>query len=280
MHTSSDRGDRMIIAQISDIHLRDNGMLLKQKINTEVALEKTIDHINSWETPPHAILVTGDLVQRAKRQNYANLRKKLDQLHSPYYVIPGNHDNRTLMYEHFSDLGYLPDSGTFLQFSVDTNPLRLIGIDTIIPGKNEGEICSKRCEWLQNVLHEKPDQPTLIFMHHPPFKTGVNFLDRHHFQGSELLANVIERNPQVIRIVCGHLHRQLQVTWAGTIASVSPSIAFQLPMPLEKDADKGFSLEPPACPVFIWQRDIGLIAHMSLIGDFGGLQPFVGDPIF
>mgnify|MGYP001169550817 FL=1 len=279
MHTSSDRGDRMIIAQISDMHLRDNGMLLKQKINTEVALEKTIDHINSWETPPHAILVTGDLVQRAKRQNYANLRKKLDQLPSPYYVIPGNHDNRTLMCEHFSDLGYLPDSGTFLQYSVDTNPLRLIGIDTIIPGKNEGEICSKRCKWLQNVLHEKADQPTLIFMHHPPFKTGVNFLDRHQFQGSELLANVIERNPQVIRIVCGHLHRQLQVTWAGTIASVSPSIAFQLPMPLGTDADKGFSLEPPACPVFIWQRDIGLVAHMSLIGDFGGLQPFVGDPI-
>ena len=36
MHTSSGGGDRMIIAQISDMHLRDNGMLLKQKINTEV----------------------------------------------------------------------------------------------------------------------------------------------------------------------------------------------------------------------------------------------------
>ena len=113
MHNPSNRHDRMIITQISDLHLRDDGILLKQKIDTEAALDAAISHINNWQTVPDAILVTGDLVQRAKQQNYGNLRKKLDRLCSPYYLIPGNYDNRALIREHFSDFGYLPKSWSF-----------------------------------------------------------------------------------------------------------------------------------------------------------------------
>ena len=278
MHNPSNRHDRMIITQISDLHLRDDGILLKQKIDTEAALDAAISHINNWQTVPDAILVTGDLVQRAKQQNYGNLRKKLDRLCSPYYVIPGNYDNRALIREHFSDFGYLPKSGPFLHYSIDDGPLRLIGLDTMIPGENQGEICEKRCEWLDSTLSAKPNQPALIFMHHPLLKTGVSYLDHHEFNEGELLKNVIRRHSQVVWIACGHLHRHMHLKWAGIAATVSPSIAFQLPLALEPGAEKSFSLEPPGCPVYIWNSDIGLVSHMSLVGKFGELQPFVRDP--
>ena len=70
----------------------------------------------------------------------------------------------------------------------------------------------------------------------------------------------------------------MHLKWAGIAATVSPSIAFQLPLALEPGAEKSFSLEPPGCPVYIWNSDIGLVSHMSLVGKFGELQPFVRDP--
>lgn len=279
MDALSPDSDGMIVTQISDMHLRDDGLPLKQKIDTEAALDAAIDHINGWEVAPDAVLATGDLVQKAKQQNYANLRDKLDRLKAPYYLIPGNHDDRTLMRETFADHGYLPQDGAFLQYVIEGGPLRLIGLDTMIPGEDSGEMCAERCQWLDDRLAEEPDRPTFIFMHHPPFPTGVDFLDRHPFKQADRLEAVIEKHPQVIWIACGHLHRQLQVRWAGTVAAISPSVAFQLPMALTVGAAKGFSLEPSSCPVYIWKPETGLVAHMSLIGDFGGLHPFVRDPI-
>jgi Icc protein len=269
----------MILAQISDMHLRDDGIPLKQKVDTEAALDAAIDHINSWETPPTAVLATGDLVQKAKRQNYANLRSKLDRLHAPYYLIPGNHDDRALMRATFADHGYLPTDGEFLHYAIEDGPLRLIGLDTMIPDEDGGEMCAERRQWLDDTLSREPDRPTFIFMHHPPFPTGVEFLDRHPFREADALEAVIRKHPQVEWIACGHLHRQMQVRWGGTVASISPSVAFQLPMALAPGASKGFSLEPAGCPVFIWKPETGVVAQTSLIGDFGPLHPFVRDPI-
>jgi 3',5'-cyclic-AMP phosphodiesterase len=269
----------VIIAQISDMHLRSDGILLKQKVDTDAALNAAIDHINSWDRAPDIVIATGDLVQKAVRQDYGNFRSKLDRLKAPYYVITGNHDDRALMRDIFADHGYLPQEGTFLQYVIDDYPLRLIALDTLIEGENGGEICGTRRAWLADRLAEAPDKPTFIFMHHPPFLTGVDFLDRHAFKNAEALETLIQQHPQIVWIACGHLHRHIQVRWAGTVASIAPSVAYQLPMALAPDASKGFSLEPSGCPVYVWKPETGLVAHMSLIGDFGPLCPFVRDPV-
>jgi 3',5'-cyclic-AMP phosphodiesterase len=269
----------VVIAQVSDMHLRDDGILLKQKVDTDAALNAAIDHINNWTRSPDIVIATGDLVQKAVHQNYENFRNKLERLQAPYYVITGNHDDRALIRDTFADQGYLPREGTFLQYVIDEFPLRLIALDTQIEGENGGELCDTRLAWLANRLAEAPDKPTFIFMHHPPFLTGVDFLDRHSFKNAEALETLIKQHPQIVWIACGHLHRHIQVRWAGTVASIAPSVAYQLPMVLTPGASKGFSLEPSGCPVYIWKPKTGLVAHMSLIGDFGPLCPFVRDPV-
>lgn len=269
----------VVIAQLSDMHLRDDGILLKQKVDTDAALNAAIDHINNWTRSPDIVIATGDLVQKAIRQNYGNFRNKLERLKAPYYVITGNHDDRALIRDTFGDQGYLPREGTFLQYVIDEFPLRLIALDTLIEGENGGELCDTRLTWLADQLAEAPDKPTFIFMHHPPFLTGIDFLDRHSFKNAEALETLIKQHPQIVWIACGHLHRHIQVRWAGTVASIAPSVAYQLPMALTPGASKGFSLEPSGCPVYIWKPETGLVAHMSLIGDFGPLYPFVRDPV-
>ena len=269
----------VVIAQISDMHLRDDGILLNQKVDTDAALNAAIDHINSWTRSPDIVLATGDLVQKAVRQNYGYFRNKLERLKAPYYVITGNHDDRALIRDTFADKGYLPREGTFLQYVIDDFPLRLIALDTLIEGRNGGEICDTRLGWLSDRLAEAPGKPTFICMHHPPFLTGIDFLDRHSFKNAEALEALVKQHPQIVWIACGHLHRHIQVQWAGTVASIAPSVAYQLPMPLTPGSSEGFSLEPSGCPVYVWKPKTGLVAHMSLIGDFGPLYPFVRDPV-
>jgi hypothetical protein len=116
-------------------------------------------------------------------------------------------------------------------------------------------------------------------MHHPPFQTGVRFLDKHAFKGAGELETIVAKHPQVVWVACGHLHRHIQTRWGGTVAAISPSVAFQLPMALTPGASDGFSLEPSGCPVYVWKPETGLVAHMSLVGDFGPLHPFVRDPV-
>ncbi len=263
----------MIIAQISDLHLRTDGEKLKDMIDSVAALQACLDHLGAMRPRPDVLLVTGDLANRARTQDYTTLRRMLESIAIPFHVIPGNHDDRALMREAFS----YQDDGEFLHYTVEDGPLRLIGLDTKSGERVGGEMCAPRLAWLRARLEEKPHAPTLIFMHHPPFKTGIGFMDKDEFIGANLLEALIAGHAQVEGVICGHLHRPISRRWAGTIISTAPSVAFQMALELGEDAPSGFVLEPAACPVFLWRPEMGLIGHISLIGDFGPRHSFAGD---
>src|SRR5512134_1028214 len=163
----------MLIAQISDLHLRTDGSLLQGEIDTRRALEKCVAHVNALDPRPDLVLATGDLVDLSLPDDYATLRGMLSRLEMPVYVIPGNHDDRDAMRSTFGHLGYLPEIGPFLHYTVEDYPLRLIGLDTMMRGEVSGGLCDTRLRWLAERLAEQPDRPTLIFMHHPPFASGI-----------------------------------------------------------------------------------------------------------
>ena len=262
----------MIIAQFSDSHLRPDGKLYKKTVDTEVALNACIEHLNSLDPLPDLALATGDLVQKADARSYRLLRTMLDRLKMPVYVIPGNHDGRDRMREAFADAGYLPKKG-FLHYVIEDRPLRLIGLDTHIPGEDGGELCPERLRWLEKRLTED-QRPTALFMHHPPFATGMPYMDKHGFGGSNELEKLIARHVHVEWIMCGHLHRPITLRWAGTTASTAPSVTFQMHLNLRLGAPSGFVTEPPGCPLYVWSPDKRLIAHMTMIGDFGPRHAF------
>jgi len=145
---------------------------------------------------------------------------------------------------------------------------------TLVVGKGSGLMCEERLAWLASRLEEAPARPTMIFMHHAPFHTGIAHMDRLGLEGAEALGEIIERHPQVERIVCGHLHRPIQMRWHGTVAMTSPSTAHQVVLGLEEEAPAAFVMEPPAFLLHVWTEASGLLTHTSYIGEFPGPYPF------
>jgi 3',5'-cyclic-AMP phosphodiesterase len=266
----------MLIAQITDFHIRAPGKLAYRRVDTAAFLRRCVAQLMRLDPLPDIVLATGDLVDFGLPAEYRHLRELLAPLTMPVYLIPGNHDERGALRGEFSDHAYLPRDGEFLQYTVDAYPLRLIALDTVVPMEGGGILCERRLAWLAERLNDARDKPTVIIMHHPPFKTGIGHMDAVGLADTEALGHIVARHPQVERILCGHLHRSIQVRFHGTIASTCPSPAHQVALDLRPDAPSAFMLEPPGYQLHHW-NGAQLVTHTACIGDFAGPYPFFDD---
>jgi 3',5'-cyclic AMP phosphodiesterase CpdA len=166
----------MIIGQITDTHVLPEGRKLGNLIDTNAQLEAAVCLLNRLSTPPDAVLVTGDLTDDGECESYAVLRARLAALDSPFYLIPGNHDRRQALVDAFPDHAYLPRTG-YLQYAIEDHAVRLIALDTLVEGSEDGALCEERLAWLDAALAAEPDRPALVFMHHPPFESGIWWMD-------------------------------------------------------------------------------------------------------
>lgn len=255
----------MIVAQITDIHLGRVYEGPDGRIDPLEELQRAVDHLNGLSPRPDVVLATGDLTNAARPADYAALRAALDRLDMPVYAIPGNHDDRAQMRATFGDQGYLPAEGAFLHYSIEDYPLRLIGLDTLEPGEIGGNLCGERLAWLEQRLSAAPDRPTLVFMHHPPFETGIPFFDGINCRNGAALGDLVGRHPQIELILCGHVHRAITLRWHGTVIEVTPSTGYQYELDLVRGHTIDPVLEPPACRVCLWKPGVGLISHLSYI---------------
>ena len=195
----------MLIAQVTDTHIKTDGALAYRKVDTAANLARCVDHLGRTGPRADIVLMTGDLVDFGRPEEYRLLRRLIAPLGCPVYVIPGNHDDRENLRRAFSDHDYLPDDGEFLHYAVEDHPVRLVGLDTTIPGAPGGILCARRLQWLDRTLAEAPDRPTAIFMHHPPFLTGITHMDVQNCDAGDALGALIESHPQVMRVMCGHV---------------------------------------------------------------------------
>ena len=250
----------MLIAQITDLHVMPPGPN-HLGIDTAAMLAAAVARLNALVPRPDAVLITGDLTDLGSAAEYAEVRRQLAPLQAPCYVIPGNHDDRDAFRMAFADHAYLPSDGEFLQFSVDLGPIRLIGLDTVIPGSAAGTLCAERLSWLADALDATSGKPVLIAMHHPPMDTAIPFMDRIGLRGREAFADVIARHPTIERITCGHVHRPIMARFAGTVASTCPSTAHQVLFTLSHTMPDSWSPEPPGFQVHLWTPTAGLVTH-------------------
>jgi 3',5'-cyclic-AMP phosphodiesterase len=262
----------MLLCQISDLHILGGRRPAYGVVDTAACLEQCVRRIGSLDPPPDAVIATGDLVDVPDREAYGLLRELLSPLRMPLFLMPGNHDDREAMRAEFPDHRYLPRKGDFLQYGIDDFPVRLLMLDTVIAGRGEGELCAERLHWLDQALAGS-DAPTIIALHHPPFATGMPFMDRIGLQDPSGLARVVRRFPQIQRLICGHVHRPIQALFAGTLATTCPGTAHQVALETRPDAAACFVMEPAALQLHRW-ADESLVTHTVYIGDYGGPRPF------
>lgn len=262
----------MLIAQITDTHIKLPGKLAYRRVDTAAMLAACVQSLLRLDPVPDLLVVTGDLADLGMPEEYAHLRSLLAPLPMPIVVVPGNHDAREALRQAFGAAAYLPASG-FLHFAIDAYPLRILGLDTLLPGEGGGEMCAERLAWLDAQLAAAPRAPTLLLMHHPPFLTGIGHMDRIGLQGRAEFATILARHPQVQAVLCGHLHRTIHACVGGRPALTCPSTAHQVALDLRDDAPSCFRLEPPGFMLHLW-RDGALASHVARIGAFPGPFPF------
>ena len=124
----------MIVIQLSDPHIVAPGELLYGRVDTAEFLARSVAEINRLDPLPDVAVMTGDLVDHGNPAEYEHLRRLLAPLAMPIFVIPGNHDAREPLRAAFAGDDYLPVDG-FLQFTIEDYPVRLVALDTLIPGE-------------------------------------------------------------------------------------------------------------------------------------------------
>jgi hypothetical protein len=167
----------MLLCQISDPHIVPEGRLAYGRIDTPGMLERCIRRILGLPRTPDALIVTGDLTDHATSEEYGLLGELLSPLPMPVYLAAGNHDDRDVLQQTFPDQPRLRGKDGFVQYVVDDFDVRLVVLDTVIPRAPGGELCGRRLGWLDRALSES-DRPTVIAQHHPPFITGMTFMDQ------------------------------------------------------------------------------------------------------
>lgn len=219
-----------LLVQLSDLHIggSENGM------DPIPRLEAVIEAVQVLPNRPDAALISGDLTDDGGVEGYRLAREMLARLEVPLHVIPGNHDDRARLREAFD----LPGEGDEpINYSATVGDLRLVALDSIVPGQDPGDFPPEQLRWLDEELAAEPQAPTLLALHHPPLATGIAEWDEINLLGPqrEVLAEVVARHPQLLGIAGGHLHRVATSALAGRPVLAAPSTYWQVSPDFEEE---------------------------------------------
>ncbi|GAA5155108.1 3',5'-cyclic adenosine monophosphate phosphodiesterase CpdA [Nocardioides marinquilinus] len=228
---------RHVVAHLSDPHLLAGGRLQYGRVDTEGNLRRALDRLAGLDPAPQALVFTGDLADRAEPAAYARLRALVEPaaaaLGAEVVWTMGNHDERHAYADALFDEH---DGGARPQDRVhDVDGLRIVALDTSVPGYHHGELEPAQLAWLADVLATPAPHGTLLAMHHPPLPVPmlraaeiIELLDQ------PALAEVVA-GTDVRGVLGGHLHLTTWSTFAGVPVSVASATCYTSdPAPVDR----------------------------------------------
>lgn len=243
------------ILQISDTHIVRPGQLVSGRLDTAASLKKLVKRVSANKSQfgkIDAILVSGDVSDDGTAESYAFFKSLMAPLEAPLFVIPGNHDLREPMRRAFSELGYLPSAGK-LNWHQQIGDIDVIGLDTLVEGAGGGEIDAATLDFLETAITANQSRPVLLALHHPPFPSGIAFMDRIGLEGIGKLAKVLSGVDTEIRVICGHIHNTMVANVGGKTALSSPSSCSCFEFDVAGDAPVGFMDQADGFMLHRWQ---------------------------
>ena len=212
------------IIQITDTHLFEDPTVELLEVCTNKRFESVLSHVNQHHADADLMVISGDLVHDDGAA-YQRLHGLLTDWHDRLEVIPGNHDVREALTGVFPCQTRLGDQ--HITFDVKHGGWRIIGLDTLIAGRVEGDIDDAQWDWLENILVADGDSPTAIFMHHPPVIVGSKWVDKLGLVSFERFNVVVEENSQIKLVICGHIHQQYSQPLGQAMLYTTPSTSVQ-----------------------------------------------------
>ena len=268
----------ILIAQISDLHVKRPGQLAYGKVDTAAALARCVKELNRLAPRPHLVVISGDLVDTPAAEEYAHLKSLLAPLEIPFLAVPGNHDDRAMLRE------ALPRqkaaAAGAINLARQVGAVDLLALDSSVPGKPHGALDAETLRWLDNELAASGTRPAFLFLHHPPFVTGIAHMDVQNLRNAAALAEIVRRYPRVRLVAAGHVHRATFTQFAGVPATICPAPNHAVALDLDAHLPPSLTVEPPAFHLHAWFAGEGfgrLVTHHVPIGDFPGSYPFFGN---
>lgn len=267
-----------MIAQLTDIHIGFAPDEKPEELNHR-RFRATLTRLLAAPNRPDLLVLSGDITDHGDRESYRRTAELLAECPFPVWPMVGNHDTRAGLLYAFPQV--TAEDG-FVHYVLEHEGLRIVCLDTLDEDRHGGAFCDRRRAWLETRLDEAPDTPTLVFMHHPPVVSGIEWMD----PGPEepwvrRLAGALQGREQVLAIHCGHLHRPLATTFAGIPLCVTPSVAPLVAMdlrPIDRDRPDGRDLittEPPTYALHRWDG-ANLVTHYERICDWSVLAHYTG----
>jgi Icc protein len=227
IHTEYPRPN-YVFAHISDTHLPADHAPLYGAADADGHLAAMLEAIEASGARLHALLFTGDLADRGDASAYRRLREAVEpvaeRIGAEILWAPGNHDDRAALR---ADL--LGENGAGAREPVCYvrwfGGLRVVSLDSTVPGAHWGALDEGRLEWLAGVLEKPAPEGTLLLMHHAPLPTVLDLAVTVELRDQAELAAVL-RGSDVRAILSGHIHHPSFGTFAGIPVAVASSTAY------------------------------------------------------
>jgi 3',5'-cyclic-AMP phosphodiesterase len=208
---------RYTLVQISDPHVEDEGAAGRYGADTLVALDRALRRLEATGVRPDAVLFTGDLVERGTPAEYRRFRAAVEpvaaRLAVPFVYAMGNHDDRAAL------RGVLLGDGSGatgpLYQVVRVHGLRIVVLDSSVPGRAYGELGAAQLDRLRAELAQPAPDGTVLVLHHPPLPSVLPVTAAIALQDRAALAAAIA-GTDVRIVLAGHTH----MTSAGALAGV------------------------------------------------------------
>jgi len=263
------------VLHLSDVHLLADGGRLYGSLDSETKLRQLFAELEGSGSRPEAIIITGDLADKGEAEAYRTLREIVDpvaqRLGAQVVWVMGNHDDRSAFTATLLDE---PASSAPIDRVFDINGLRIIALDSSVPGQHYGEISDSQLLWLHNELATPAHHGTILAMHHPPVPAVLDLAVTVELRGQKELAAVI-RGSDIRSIIAGHLHYSTSATFAGIPVSVASATCYtqDLNVPVGgtrgRDGAQSFNL------VHVYDETV--MHSVVPLGDYGSLSYVTAD---
>ena len=239
---------RHVVAHLSDPHLIGGGGLHYGVIDNVAHLRRALDRLAAVRPAPQALVFTGDLADRGEPEAYATLRSIVEPFAAEMGAVVvwtmGNHDER----EPFARGLFDSDDAGPQDRVHEVEGLRIVALDTSVPGHHHGDLTPDQLAWLADVLATPAEHGTLLAMHHPPLPLPMlRAAELIELQDQQALADVIT-GTDVRGILAGHLHLSTWSTFAGVPVTVASASCYTSdPAPVDRfvsgvDANQAFTM--------------------------------------
>ena len=223
------RPDHFIL-HLSDTHFVADGPLYGS-VESEANLRQLFDEVEASGGRPEAIVITGDLADKGEPLAYDRLRAVIEpaaaRLGAQVVWVMGNHDDRGAFRAGLLGQSHL--NADQLVSPIDrvtiVNGLRIIALDSTVPGHHYGEISDAQLDWLAEELSTPAPHGTILALHHPPVPSVLDLAVLVELRDQSGLAEVLE-GTDVRSIIAGHLHYSSTATFAGIPVSVASATCY------------------------------------------------------